>query len=212
MARPKRSESEGLAQQTRELLLEAATATFAAEGYDGANVNAISRQAGFGKGTIYNYFPSKRQLMLAVLTAASGAHCAAVGERVLATDGVEARLQEFFAAGFDFVTTHLPQARVALETVFGHDTELKEHLWQGYAPMFELVAREIIGAGIAEGIFAQCDPVATANLIMTIYLGAGSQVNEDGQTWLDAADLAAFVGRALAAREGQGTKVQREQG
>jgi len=202
MARPRKSESEGLAQQTRELLLEAATATFAAEGYAGANVNAISRQAGFGKGTIYNYFPSKRELMLAVLTAASGAHCEAVAERVLAAEGARARLDAFFAAGFDFITTHLPRARVALATVFGHDTALKEHLWEGYAPMFGLVARDIVGAGIAEGVFAPCDPVATANLIMTIYLGAGSQVDEAGRPWLGAGELAAFVGRALGPPQG----------
>ena len=51
----------------RTSLLEAAAAEFAAAGVDGANVNRISLAAGLGKGTIYNYFSSKRELFLAVV-------------------------------------------------------------------------------------------------------------------------------------------------
>ena len=46
----------------RRRLLEAATAEFAAKGYDGARVDDISLAAGLGKGTIYNYFESKHEI------------------------------------------------------------------------------------------------------------------------------------------------------
>ncbi len=46
----------------RRRLLEAATAEFAAKGFDGARVDDISIAAGLGKGTIYNYFESKHEV------------------------------------------------------------------------------------------------------------------------------------------------------
>src|SRR5918995_790198 len=58
-------------QAHRTRLLEAAAAEFAASGVDGANVNRISLAAGLAKGTIYNYFPSKHDLFLAVVEEAS---------------------------------------------------------------------------------------------------------------------------------------------
>jgi AcrR family transcriptional regulator len=53
--------------QNRLKLQSTAAEEFALSGYDGANINTISIHAGFAKGTIYNYFPSKRALLLALI-------------------------------------------------------------------------------------------------------------------------------------------------
>ena len=42
---------------------------FLREGYEGASVDAIARDAGVSKATLYSYFPDKQHLFLAVLTA-----------------------------------------------------------------------------------------------------------------------------------------------
>ena len=52
---------------TRGRLLAAAAAEFARAGFERASVDAISLAAGYAKGTIYNYFPSKDELFLAVV-------------------------------------------------------------------------------------------------------------------------------------------------
>jgi len=56
-------------------ILEAATAEFAARGYDGARIDAIARRARVNKALLYYYFPSKgelyRRLVLEHLRAAS---------------------------------------------------------------------------------------------------------------------------------------------
>lgn len=54
----------------RQRLLESAARHFARHGLDGANVDAISLDAGFAKGTLYNYFRSKEELFAEVLTEA----------------------------------------------------------------------------------------------------------------------------------------------
>lgn len=55
----------------RQRLLETAARHFAQDGLDGANVDAISLDAGFAKGTLYNYFRSKEHLFGEVLAEAS---------------------------------------------------------------------------------------------------------------------------------------------
>jgi AcrR family transcriptional regulator len=63
---------------TRGKLLTAAAQEFAQAGFERASVDAISLAAGYAKGTIYNYFPSKEDLFLAVVEEAS-AQAAATG-------------------------------------------------------------------------------------------------------------------------------------
>lgn len=53
--------------QTRQQILEAALAEFAARGYEGARVDAIADKAGANKRMLYHYFGNKDELYLAVL-------------------------------------------------------------------------------------------------------------------------------------------------
>ncbi|MHC4923207.1 MAG: TetR/AcrR family transcriptional regulator, partial [Planctomycetota bacterium] len=48
-------------------LLEAAATVFSRDGYAEADVQDIADTAGVGKGTVYRYFPSKKELFLAAL-------------------------------------------------------------------------------------------------------------------------------------------------
>lgn len=65
-------------QATRARLLVAAAQEFGRVGLERANIDTISLAAGCAKGTIYNYFPSKEELFLAVVEEAS-AQAAGVG-------------------------------------------------------------------------------------------------------------------------------------
>ena len=55
--------------RVRVSLIRTAAEHFALEGYEGASINRISLGAGFAKGTVYNYFPSKAALLAEVLRA-----------------------------------------------------------------------------------------------------------------------------------------------
>ncbi len=48
-------------------ILEAARRVFARRGFDGATVDEIAEAAGVAKGTVYLYFPSKREIYLEAL-------------------------------------------------------------------------------------------------------------------------------------------------
>jgi len=197
MARYKEIEREKGKRKTRKCLLEAATEEFAREGYEGANINRISNLAGFAKGTVYNYFESKRALMLALIEETAELHLELIAEQVHQEDDAGLRVTRFFEAGFDFVSNYLARGLVMVNNLYGSDAEFKQVMYQAYLPMFELVGRDIIALGISQGTFRQVDPSSTASMVMMIYLAIASQVNEEGKPWLDASQVTDFVLNAL---------------
>ena len=52
--------------ERRQAILDAAMKVFAQRGYAAATIRAIAREANIAQGTIYLYFPSKRDLLLAL--------------------------------------------------------------------------------------------------------------------------------------------------
>jgi AcrR family transcriptional regulator len=193
MPRHKDTERDKVMSDTRHMLLEAATAEFAREGYNGANINRISRSAGFAKGTIYNYFPSKRALMLALIDLIAASHHQYTAKQVQQEEGPVRRLQRFFEAGLEWIVHNLSQGRVMLSMLNGTDAEFKLRMWQGYQPMHQLLIADILVPGMEFGLFRQLDPGATAGLLMTLYLGIGSAVNDEGRSQLAPEWIAGFV-------------------
>jgi AcrR family transcriptional regulator len=95
---------------TRARLLAAAAAEFARAGFERASVDEISVAAGYGKGTIYNYFPSKEDLFLAVVQEA----LAQAGATGPAPPGAPAwdRLTAMLTGFCSWAGRHDPLARV----------------------------------------------------------------------------------------------------
>jgi AcrR family transcriptional regulator len=64
---PGRPADPDLPERRRTEILDAAAALFAEHGYADADTQVLADALGVGKGTIYRYFPSKRELFLAVV-------------------------------------------------------------------------------------------------------------------------------------------------
>lgn len=200
MPRPKDTERELSARRTRAALLSAAVDEFAQHGYRGANINRISTAAGFAKGTIYNHFSSKRELMQELIQAVAKQHYEYMARRILSAPGPQERLVEFFQAGFDYIREAYNQSRVIVQALHGPDQHFNNLMYQAYGPMFELIHEEILGPGIDQGVFQSMDVQQTAQLIMILYLGSTPSVEETGKSWLDPKAIGEFVSRALRAR------------
>ena len=200
MARLSKAVRDTALAESRQRLLDAAANEFASEGYAGANINRISLAAGFAKGTVYNYFPSKRDLMLALIDAVACAHTEAVLQQVESEQDPARRLGGFFRAGFAFVEQHSAQARVIVNTVYGPDAEIRERVYKAYERLFTWIAKDIVEAGIARGDFQMLDTNLATALTMTVYLGSCSQLDSKGKIWLDPSQVAHFVLDGLCAR------------
>ncbi|HZD69885.1 MAG TPA: TetR/AcrR family transcriptional regulator [Actinomycetes bacterium] len=123
---------------TRERLLEAAATEFAAHGLDAANINEISLGAGLAKGTVYNYFPSKQALFLAVIE--QGCALAAQAARAVAPDTpVRERLRAAIEGDLVWARAHEPFARVLLRELLSANPRLYPAVLQAAAPLVEAV-------------------------------------------------------------------------
>jgi hypothetical protein len=59
--------------------------------------------------------------------------------------------------------------------------------------MHQLIIDEILMPGMAQGVFRQEDPIRAAGLLMTLYLGVGSTVDEQGRSRLAPRWIAEFI-------------------
>ncbi len=99
----------------RRQIMEGARTVFLAQGFDGASMGEIARQAGVSKGTLYVYFDSKEALFEAIV----GEECHAQAEQVFALDAsdhdVEAVLTRLGRAYVRFLCR--PGGQSSLRTV-----------------------------------------------------------------------------------------------
>jgi AcrR family transcriptional regulator len=84
------------AAKNRERILEAAEATFTAEGVS-APIDAVAQRAGVGVGTVYRHFPTKEALFAAIVTARINELCATTTQLAAdeAPEAVFSFLREF---------------------------------------------------------------------------------------------------------------------
>jgi AcrR family transcriptional regulator len=135
-------------QATRAKLLAAAGEEFARVGMERANVDAISLAAGYAKGTIYNYFPSKEDLFLAVVEEAA-AQATASGAAP-ANAAARGRLAATLAGFCAWSRNNDPLARVLVRECLMGTPGLYPRVIGAEAPLVgELAA--IIRQGAADG-------------------------------------------------------------
>ncbi len=133
----------------RARLLETAARHFARDGLDGANVDAISLDAGFAKGTLYNYFRSKEELFAEVL--AEG--CRRAVQRYAAArprGSVRERLMALAAADVAILREDEGFQKVLVREVMSFRKETYSLIVVHLAPYVEKV-EEILAEGIAAG-------------------------------------------------------------
>jgi AcrR family transcriptional regulator len=144
--------------QTREALLEAALSLIAAEGLEGATIDAIAARAGYTKGAFYANFSSKQELFLVMLDQ----HFSEEAERldqVLQPDREPVELAR--ETGLDFVNRIRAEPRwQSLYFQFAvyavRDAEFRAELLQRYEVLIDrleqIFARFATGYGFAPSV------------------------------------------------------------
>src|SRR5436305_10632504 len=87
----------------RKQLLAAAQQVFVANGYHAAAMDDIAERAGVSKPVLYQHFPGKLELYLALLDTQAEALSATVHEALAATDDNRERVHGVLTAYFRFV-------------------------------------------------------------------------------------------------------------
>ena len=153
----------------RAQILAAASRVFARQGFHRTTVRDVAREAGIADGTIYLYFASKRELLLALL-----GRLGRVDERpadFAAMAGADARtlLDAYLHQRF----ADLREWRQLFTAVFPEvlaDAELREDQVAQAAPAFDAVADEL-ARRMAAGQLAPRDPAVTARVAAATIVG-----------------------------------------
>ncbi len=136
---------------TRQRLIEAAASEFAEVGYARANISRISEKADYAAGTVYNYFCSKHELLVAVLSRAMEMLTEQIREEIAEiTDPVE-KAKRAIQVDFEFMERNEPLSKVIIREGFAADPKRQKEILAALAPASEIFV-QILEEGKREGL------------------------------------------------------------
>jgi AcrR family transcriptional regulator len=129
--------------ERRAQLLDAAREVFVAQGYHAAAMDDIAEAAGVSKPVLYQHFPGKLDLYLALLDSSSDALVAAVEEALASTADNKLRVQATVQAYFDFVDDPGGAFRLIFESDLTNESAVRERVDRTNDSCAELISRVI---------------------------------------------------------------------
>lgn len=173
--------------QRRQQLLEVAGERFATSGFHALSMEAIADAAGVSKPVLYQHFPSKRALYVALVDEAVGEMQRRVTEALEGTTDNRQRVQGAIQAFFDFATDQ--RFRLLFLTADAADAEVAGIVDGARQGVAESVAKLIAAdAGLS---------LAGAELLAT---GIRGMAIEGAQWWVERPDVDKEAAVALLAR------------
>jgi AcrR family transcriptional regulator len=112
----------------RRQLLGAAQEVFVAQGYHAAAMDEIAERAGVSKPVLYQHFPGKLELYLALLDESVEELTAIVRDALSSTTDNRQRVPATFQAFFDFVSSSGEAFRLVFESDLSNEPEVRKRL------------------------------------------------------------------------------------
>jgi AcrR family transcriptional regulator len=156
-----------LARERRHQIFEAAARVFAAKGYHDATISEIAQEAGLGKGTIYEYVKSKKQLLYLVIEEGNDRMLAAMDMMLTLELPPEEKCRRTVQIMIGILDEYRDAARVLLPEIFGlelTDAEFSSTLKIKYISRMQKIYEE----GVATGKFREMDSFLISELFLNI--------------------------------------------
>jgi len=125
-ARPRGTRLPRLAR--RRQLLDAAMEVFVARGYHAAAMDEIAERAGVSKPVLYQHFPGKQELYLALLDESVERLIEAVVSALRSTTDNRQRVNATFAAYFGYVAEHSGTFKLVFESDFTNEPAVRARI------------------------------------------------------------------------------------
>jgi len=129
--------------ERRAQLLGAAREVFVAQGYHASGMDDIAERAGVSKPVLYQHFPGKLDLYLALLDESSEVLVSSVAEALASTHDNQARVDALIAAYFSFVDEPGGAFRLVFESDLTQDPEVRTRIDEANIRCAGLVAEVI---------------------------------------------------------------------
>ncbi|GAB4080316.1 TetR/AcrR family transcriptional regulator [Modestobacter muralis] len=124
-------------------LLRAAQDVFVAQGFHAAAMDDIADRAGVSKPVLYQHFPGKRELYLALLEQQVDELTERVRQAMAATEDNRARVDAAVGAYFDFIDADGEAFRLVFESDLRNDAEVRRIADRGSRACIEAIAEVI---------------------------------------------------------------------
>lgn len=160
--------------ERRTQLLDMALEVFVEQGYHSASMDEIALRAGVSKPVLYQHFPGKLELYLALVETSADTVIAQVRTALASTEDNKARVQAALKVFYDYVASSAAAFRLIFESDLTNEPAVSRQL--------DRVTKEIAEA-IAGVIHHDTDlSDAAAHLLAVSLVGAGLR---SAQYWLD---------------------------
>jgi AcrR family transcriptional regulator len=157
-------------QERQERILDAASAVFADKGYHRATVRDIATRADVADGTIYNYFDSKFDLLIAIL--ARLAEIEHLPAELMS--GLQGDVQSFFITAFRDRMNRIEQGEEMLQAVLPQvfvNAELRERFYRQYVLRIARLLEAYVAAQVEAGTIRPIDPELFTRLLQATFVG-----------------------------------------
>src|SRR3954463_13057586 len=126
-------------------LLRAAQDVFVAQGFHAAAMDDIADRAGVSKPVLYQHFPGKRELYLALLEQHVDELTHRVAQAMADTEDNRARVDGAVGAYFDFIDAEGEAFRLVFESDLRNDDDVRAAVDRGTRACVEAIAEVIAG-------------------------------------------------------------------
>lgn len=148
--------------ERRAQLLQVARKVFGRLGFHTVTMDAVAREAGITKPILYDHFPSKRELYLALLEQDLAALKGRVRAALDESRGNRERIRASFQAYFDFVDEHAEGFRLLMQEAVGAERELRDLVGRFREEITDQVADLIVRESKGNVLRPEAETVALA--------------------------------------------------
>src|SRR5213078_2646881 len=166
----------------RRQLLGAAQEVFVSQGYHAAAMDEIAERAGVSKPVLYQHFPGKLDLYLALLDESVAALAATVRAALESTTDNKQRVTATFTAFFDFVGSTGQAFRLVFESDLRNEPAVRDRLdrsTRDCADIISEIIREDAGVSDDQAHLLGMGLVGMAQLSATYWLSTGQMIPKD---------------------------------
>ena len=165
--------------ERRRQLLDAALEVFVSQGYHAAAMDDIAERAGVSKPVLYQHFPGKLELYLALLDESVGTLLETVGDALRSNPDPKQRVAATFGGYFEYVGDKGQAYRLVFESDLSNEPAVRDRLEQAQRECADMVSQAIKeGAGIsdAEAHLIGVGLVGMAQVTARYWLGARDHI------------------------------------
>ncbi len=159
-----------LADSRRRLIVDAAIAVIAEQGFQRTTVKQIAQMAGVADGTIYNYFKNKDAILLAIVEQFTEAEVRELDFNEAQKVPYAAFVQMYIKHRMDEIEANFAALKVVIAETIVNEALRTEVNRKIYTPAFEIAERYFQHL-IAQGEMQPGDPVLRARLFAALPIG-----------------------------------------